>query len=516
MSMLKSEQTDYHNHQAKTMEQVAVYNAPCWLEVMQKMALSFLVVLIMLVFAGQAHSADFADPFLLKSENATGLVDGSFRMAQVNSSMENWQKRAFSAIELQKRLDNLARDKKKRVDRNKRIQRAVLQRQKNIDGRRRQVLERERQRNKIKLRRSIRKAAARRRAKKLARMKNRSRSRQESVQNKAERAKIVTEPVKIQRCLKKAGYFTGVVTGRLDDATLLAFLAFREDENLQSRPNDLYDPKTQEVLFALCPDRNLNSLNQYIANTLLGKKPVFVTSVRALEDKKEPAIKQAAIERDVVSIRGNEALKRKSEEAGLETRTSKKQSRFPTLAGLPNDASEDDKAFAIDVLAATDKSRDQLLASGKNDRMGNRLVARSHGKGGATSSFAMKRPNVARPSAAMNVKKVKLASLPVKASSPFARKLSISDLAMAGPSNPNTCSPQTHQPALAMSTHTAWVFAPACKWHACMDEAPLTTGAQFPLPIYARPCARMPVVETGFCILWKKKKPACRKTFTIF
>ncbi len=45
MSMLKSEQTDYHNHQAKTMEQVAVYNAPCWLEVMQKMALSFLVVL---------------------------------------------------------------------------------------------------------------------------------------------------------------------------------------------------------------------------------------------------------------------------------------------------------------------------------------------------------------------------------------------------------------------------------------------------------------------------------------
>ena len=287
-----SRQTSYTTTQSRIRERVAVRPAPCLFDVKRKMALSFLALLTIMLFSGMlfsghAHATKNADPSFLISEKAMPLVQlvPSIRLAQASSSMENWQRRAFTSIELQKRLDNLARDKKKRINRNRRIQRAALKQQKMSEVRQKKALTRERHRNKIRLRRSIQQAA-KRRARKRAR--NLNRSRVASARNEARRAKVVTEPVKIQRCLKKAGYFNGVVTGRLDDATLLAFLTFRDDKNLQSRPNDLYDPESQKVLFSLCPDRHLNSLNQLVANSLLGRKPVFVTSVRTPEVKTEP------------------------------------------------------------------------------------------------------------------------------------------------------------------------------------------------------------------------------------
>ena len=497
MSKFESRQSKCCFSQSNTLERVAAGEALCLGGVMLKMALSFLLLSTIMLFVGQAR--------------ATG------------SSMENWQGQAFTAIELQKRLDNLARRKKNRIMRikrnriknNKKLQQAVLKQ--SVIKRQKQALAKERKRNKLKLRRSIQQAAARRRARTQSRKIQRSRlARIKSKQTTL--SQIVTEPVKIQSCLKRAGYFKGVITGRLDDATLLAFLAFRDDKNLQSRPNDLYDPKSQEVLFSLCPDRNLNSLTQIVTNSLLGRKPVFVTSVREQQEPKEIEAVQASVRPS-----GSLSERKESEKANIkfvqkQIRPLKKTSGFPLIAGLSKEESADSDAFAIDVLAATDKSEDRLYTSGKKDRLPNLRVTHSSAGGKeATSSYAMRRTAAVRigESKAIVVQKqaivqkqarVKLAGLPAKVSPVFSRKLSISDLAMAGPSDRNTCSPQAHEPALAMSSVPLSSSRPL-RVARNSDEVPLTTGAIS--PSYLRKAMRDNIRHSSRLLQRVKKEKPC-------
>ncbi|MCF6198040.1 MAG: caspase family protein [Hyphomicrobiaceae bacterium] len=481
------------------------------------MTLSFLLVSAIILFAGQVRAASFSQPSFSMSSKDMRPVAPSIRLAQAGSSMENWQGQAFTAIELQKRLDNLARIKKKqiiryqnRTVRNNRIQRSAIKRQKKNDIRQKQALAKERQRNKLRLRRSIQQTAARLRAKKQLRKRQRSRVARNR-RNEDRRAKIVTEPVRIQKCLKRAGYFKGVITGRLDDATLLAFLSFRDDKNLQSRPHDLYDPKSQEVLFSLCPERNLNSLTQIVANSLLGRKPVFVTSVRQQQKPKEIATVQAlARSSSSMSDRKNSQRADNKFVQG-QIRPLKVTSRFPSIASFAKEESVDSDAFAVDVLAATDKSEDRFYSSGKKDRLPSRsMVHSSAGEKGATSFYAMKRTASARtvqPQVIVqNPTRVKLASLPAKVPSLFSRKLSISDLAMIGPSNRNTCSPQTHEPALAMSTVPIRASRPM-QMARNSDEAPLTTGAIS--SSYLRKALRNNVRRSSRLVQRVKKEKTC-------
>ncbi len=501
--------------QSKTMGRGAVCETLCLGAVLFRMALSFLVLFSFMFFAGPAGAANSAYPSLLIKSQAERSGADHIRVADMGSSMENWQGRSFLAIELQKRLDNLARDKQQQVVRKRRIQRATQQRQKNIVVRQRQALAKERQRNKIRLRRSIQQAARRR-----TRQRLRSRQRSQVARTKNS-AQIIYEPVKIQRCLKRAGYFRGVVTGHLDDATLLSFLAFREDKNLQSRPNDLYDAKSQEILFSLCPDRNLNSLTQIVANSLLGKKPVIVTSVRksviaaVAKSKGEPENRQTSIAPRKQGIDRNKTettiINSTSRQFGQrqivhrEVKSRKKLFRFPSITKYAEEENTNSEDFAIDVLAATDKSEGRLRSSGKKDRLPTSVIAHSStGEEAATSSFAMRRTVRARKREAQ--RKVKLASLPEKTPSLFARKLSIGDLAMAGPSNPNTCSPQTHQPALAMSTVPV-ASSPPMQMALSSDEAPLTTGAIS--SSYLRKALRSNAVRRNRLVPTPEKTKAC-------
>jgi len=516
--------TECHFEQSKTVDRGAVCEVLCLRTVLFNMALSFLILFTFIFFAGPARATNSVDPSILMKSQTGRFVSDHIRVADMGSSMENWQGRSFSAIELQKRLDNLARDKQKQLVRNRRAQIATIQRKKNMAVRQKQALEKERQRNKIRLRRSIQQAA-RRRARYQARYKRRG-----QVARSRTNAQIIFEPVKIQRCLKRAGYFNGVVTGRLDDATLLAFLAFRDDKNLQSRPNDLYDVKSQKVLFSLCPERNLNSLTQIVASSLLGKKPVIVTTVRK-PAADLPESTKVSEDRQVVRAPAQPEAKRENTETTTvksvqrhfgqrrivqrQVRSRKKLTRFPSITEYAREEDTDSDDFAIDVLAATDKSEGRLYSSGKKDRLPRQVMAQSStAQEAATSSFAMKR--TVRVRHAEPQRMVKLASLPKKplrekafseeAPSVFSRKLSIGDLAMAGPSNPNTCSPQTHKPALAMST-VPIASSPPLQMARNNDEAPLTTGALS--SSYLRKALRSNAVRSNRLVPTPEKQKAC-------
>jgi hypothetical protein len=365
--------------------------------------------------------------------------------------VENWQKNVFDAIDMQKRLDSLSKLRKQQAKRDKVRHRATRKRKAFV-------------RPKLKRKKSLKKNESK------------TAGKHDSNKNKsAKTAGIVREPAKLQRCLQTAGYFKGVITGRLDDATLLSYLAFREDKKLLHRPNNLYDPVIQKTLFALCPDNSLSKLNQIVTNAL-GKTPTFVKAVRGTPANKMGVMKTAMKK----NVREKQSRKGVDSNAPVTTasirpvqKNNKKQARLPG-AGKKDSASEE--AFAKDVLAATRQPFGNVLAKGKTQRLaslGSTISSRS-------SSFAMKRGSASNKKLPPPAMSTKVASIARVGSSLYSKRLSISDLAMVQPVNPNTCSPQTHEPAVAMSSSPVMSSArPASSVRIAraFDDGPVVTGA---------------------------------------
>ena len=290
---------------------------------------------------------------------------------------------------------------------------------------------------------------------------------------KVETVKVVREPVELQRCLKRAGYFSGVITGRLDDATLLAYLAFREDKSLRHRPIDLYDPVSQKILFSLCPDDRLDDLNQIVAS-VMGKKAVFVTSLREAPEEKSGAAKAEPKTlppmKPIVAVTTQGHMSDADVEADGPLTTAsitsaKKQTRLPAFAISETQAQSN---FAEDVLVATAHSGNQHSASEKRDAQ----VKRNDNEAqvASSSSFSAKRIGTDKKQTEVLAQNTRVASYGIARPSLFPKRLSIFDLAKAKPADPNTCSPAAHAPVVAMDN-------PPVKLARLYDDGPVTTGA---------------------------------------
>ena len=454
-----------------------------------RMMLGGLATLLMLftlvIMSGVANAATRGLPAALpghvSGSSAKQDVKGAWRVAQVQNSSESWQENAFRAIDIQKRLKALAQEKKRQQER---------YRKRRIFNQRRKVQVKTRARTRVSRRKlNLLRKTARRKAReirrKLAAGKSYGKSGNRSG-SKVAMETIVTEPVKLQRCLRAAGYFNGAITGRLDDATLLAFLAFRDDRNLSSRPANLFDPVIQKQLFSLCPDDSLLQLNRIVASAM-GRQSEPVATPEPAAEKKKLALKEMVpLKTDGNKGTGVVGRSEKTEEPVTTASiiTTKKQARFPSMdaAGERQDKgragpSGSEDGFAAEVLAATEAPEHQQVASARQDRMetiGEKEVT------GATSSYAVRRVTVAREKTVVRPQGKRLASAAPYAGAGFLKRLSIADLARVEPSSPNTCSPQNHEPALAMSTvpvHPAGQAAGGLQMARVAEDGPSITGS---------------------------------------
>ncbi len=407
-----------------------------------------LVVFSFLLGAGTAN-AMVLGPSMLQLSLKPAFVAGDLsqdhskiiRIAQLDVTAQNWQEKAFMAIEMQKRLDRLARQQKTQITRNKKIRHANKKRKKRA-------------------RPNLRKTRAL-----LLRKKRKS----------VRAVNIVREPAKLQRCLRTAGYFTGVVTGRLDDATLLAYLAFREDKNLTNRPNNLYDPVIQKSLFALCPSNNLSDLNQIIARAM-ERKPTFVrsksnTSTLSAYQKKQADRNRAAQKGAEPLITGS--LSTRKEVAAPKVTKTAKASKPVSLA--PEISSQ--VSFARDVLGATSDSVASSASVVKNQRL---AMLQSKPQKNNSSTFAMKRKERLPQANSIPVAARTQTRVASSSSSPmFSTSVSIGDLVKAKPVNPNTCSPQNHAPEVAMSVAPPMSSVPvrSARAEPIYDDGPMITGS---------------------------------------
>ena len=468
--------------------------------------LPFFLLLVLMMLAGSATAATYVDPIQSASNIIIPPVERSYRVAQATGSISNWQTEAFEAIDTQKRLDKLAREQKAQNLRNQKLYKAA-------------------QRRKARTKPKVKKVSAKIRKK-----------RRVASRNKDRNSGVVREPAKLQRCLQAAGYFNGVITGRLDDSTLLAYLAFREDKNLGHRPNSLYDPVIQKKLFALCPDDNLANLNQMIASAM-GRK--LASKTAGSEEEKiinypieaEPEVEwiDGPLTTASIGVAKKQArllIVSKSKVPGKSPTAIKAQiSTMPQTSTGPQTSiapkSSDDensaaKTFANDVLAATNGATEQLSTGKKSHKLAS---LETNGTTGGSSSFAVKRvvtPRVNREIPGMNtivasknvtstkasrskVTNTRVASISTSSSMPFAKSLSISDLAMVQPVSPNTCSPQKHAPKIAMSSlppmstaRQAYPVRTASAYDTYMnDDGPLITGS-----ISASTSLRKPIVKS--------------------
>ena len=446
------EQSGRENNNQKSAGSVE-WQTPFRFETVWWLASVFVMLLALMMFA---RSACAATPSINRLTNDGAKksvpVTASYRVAQANNSLEGWQSNAFRAMDIQKRLDRLSRLKRQQKP-------GVHKKRKSAEKRR---------------------ALARLRKSKINKLKKTVKQPVQVATNngQANTITIVREPVKLQRCLKTAGFFSGAITGRLDDATLLAYLAFREARNLQHRPNNLYDPVIQKILFAQCPDNSLSKLNQLVANAIVKKQThVKVAQNVSLSRKgvtKTPIKKQVS--------------KPDHDNAPLTTASivvAKKQSRLPGMS------SSDDKravSFATDVLVATDSLANPVVTSGKKDRPVSRQYARISG---ASSSFAVKRTPRQNTGNMMPVAGANPARVASSSPGLFSKPLMIKDLATVEPVNQNTCSPQKHGPVVAMSSPPAMSSVPVgqtvssrslksfkpFKTARITDDGPMITGA---------------------------------------
>ena len=441
----------------------------------------FLVFAALLVFAGNGLAASGETNQVKQPHKA--LVPGAYRVADATNSFENWQADRFFAIDSQKRLDALARKSRQKVK-----QRRTVIRNRSSVRKSSGIL--------IKLRKSAKRKARKIRPPKVAKRKPRKQrslhkrraNQKKNITPAIKKVALVTlvrKPEKIQRCLKKAGYFTGVITGRLDDATLLAFLSFREDKNLRHRPMDLYDSVSQKRLFELCSNDSLNPLHQIVASAK-GKKPIFVTSLQSGSKAKSSGAKSAPKKLPPMKSIGKKGSEGKSSSmdakdggpvttASISTKKKdKKQSRLPEFAVT---IIKTENGFAQDVLIATDHSKDLKETDGKAHASSNQKLAQVTG---SSSSFAMKQSSALAGQNAGLLSNTRVASYEGAKRSLFPKRLSIFDLAKAKPANPNTCSPQNHAPVMAMTnppTFSSLQSGSATRTARLYDDGPSITGA---------------------------------------
>ncbi len=471
-------------------------------------------------------------------------VPGSYQVAQMENVTDDWQAGVFRAIEIQKRLDALEREGKKQKTRPRTRRRAKGVRRKT---------ERRRVQRKRAATSGAKKAVAVKAAKSGKGAKIRAQASAGAgassgkppvvspVANISASKSGVAEPLKLQRCLQKAGYLKGKMTGRLDERTRAAFLAFRKARNMPSLTNDAYDAVAQKALFERCDGKNGLSKTRIIARAprlrvprtlpprvtieeppVLKKmrliKPVASRLPKAGGNKtgKEGQIAKAPLIGEDGPLTTASIAKVKKNAAASPGKDQSAKSGEEAAGGEPPD-SED--SFARDVLAATDAPAEQLTvrrasskqasgktfassrlplaqvaANGKNDKPESRQAVRKTGT--SSSSFAVKRLSENRgPASVSSAAKPVFASRPAggrrvasaktASSSPFPKSLSFADLAKAAPASKNTCSPQKHEPKVAMSRVPVFSSVPPVQKqppalqlaHAYEDEAPIVTGS---------------------------------------
>lgn len=443
-----SKHSGQNNNQQKTACGIAAHQAFNGLEWRRGAVLSFLMLLALMTFVGHVKASTISAGFSGEvRQKQIPSNDQSYRVAQMRTSMENWQSNAFSAIDMQRRLDALSRDKDDHKTRPRKRRRAVVKKRKIAKP----VLPKT-----IK----IKKAAALKSV--------------QSTKSKVETVEftgIVREPVKLQHCLQKAGYYNGLITGELDDATLYSYLAFRDGKNLKHRPNNLYDPVIQKALFALCPAENGLSKLKLIVASATEKKKVLTKPVQ-VASKKAVTVQKVTRKKTIILKPMRKIAVSKAPLTTASISTNKKQTRLP---GVISRDTLLEKSFASDVLVATDSTADQLR--------GKKRVAQLSG---ASSSFPVKRSTqrsmAAKPAAKKKIQASgeRMASLAGKSSSAFPKRVSISDLAMVQQVNPNTCSPQKHEPALAMSSSPVMSTRrplSSVRTARIYDDGPMITGA---------------------------------------
>jgi hypothetical protein len=162
------------------------------------------------------------------SAKAAGATT-SFKVAQ-SQSIDNWQQRAFSSIEEQKRLDALPRVSGRRSSA---ARRAVVAKA----GPRRELLRRR----------------AKSPAERGADVANVTPPERSAGPDGAGFA-IIYEARRLQLCLQAGGHYEGTPSGSFDKPTFDALDRFRRAEKLLSRPQNPFDPVLQQRLLASCPD----------------------------------------------------------------------------------------------------------------------------------------------------------------------------------------------------------------------------------------------------------------------
>ncbi|MCP4933478.1 MAG: caspase family protein [bacterium] len=463
----------------KNKQQKSVISIPFWtgagaLSDAHKTMMSLLILLTILLYAGPVVAAQNG-LYAIEKESPELTNAETFRVAQLSTSLENWHNDAFATLDLQKRLDRLTRKK-------------------NQDNRRGPKKPTVTNKRKTTARSKVRKAVVKRKTKAKTKIEVKikaSTKKKIVVADTDEKHEIVREAAILQRCLQAAGYFNEAITGRIEKSSLQAFMTFRDDNDLLHRSNNLYDPVIQKALFEQCPKVAPSDLNGADISTMAGK----TTAGAALKKTSTPAkpintkVHQDRLAHDFDRSQGplttaSIGATRKQARMSIVAKNLPAIRKAPTAKSKPVSGEElGERTFANDVLAATsskpisssvEKPVQKLARLDKQDATG------------VTSSFAAKSVTADKAISAPSGFSSRVPSANGQSPAPFSKRLSIADLAMAKPASANTCSPQKHGPAIAMSklptlstsSRQAYPVRNASAYDPYMnDDSPLITGS---------------------------------------
>lgn len=177
------------------------------------------------------------------------ILDNGYRVAQAPQMLDNWQSRAFHDIEEQRRLDELPR-MNRQLSTQPQTKRAAPAREPTA----------------VKLQRkpsAEQDGSAPHEAGDTALPEAPVAVEMAGSGAEAGRFDVVRDPQKLQACLQEAGYYQGAINGHLDKTTFAAFQKFRLDKRLQQRPEDLFDPIVQSVLFGSCTETAHENVSEH-------------------------------------------------------------------------------------------------------------------------------------------------------------------------------------------------------------------------------------------------------------
>ncbi len=452
----------------------------------RKATMSLLILLSIFLFAGPALAATNGELFAKAPNNPELIKNGQYRVAQVSTSLEDWQNDVFGALDQQKRLDQLSRKQKQEKPRGQKKQTVRKKRKKNV-------------------RSKVRKAVVKRKPKIRAATKTKTKTKtvakveikkQTVVARTDAKFVAVRDGTILQRCLQAVGYFNETITGRLEDSSLQAFMEFRDDNGLLHRPNNLYDPVIQKALFEQCPKVSPGNSNSVVASAKESRAtPAALPKKSAPGKTSTPAkamnakVHQERLAYDFDRSQGplttaSIGTTRKQARLSIVAKSRPVTMDLPAVKNKPvSGEALGEENFAKDVLAATSN---KTISSSAGKPVQKLARLKKQGTSGASSSFAVKSVTASALKPAPSGFSARVASASGISSTPFAKRLSIADLAMVKPASVNTCSPQKHAPVIAMSklptlspsprqaypVRTASTYAPYMN-----DDAPLITGS---------------------------------------